>query len=203
MGFAPNGGVLPYAVYLFHGTLSTTGAFSLDPRPWHPFERRPAAGGDREGRARDHFVCETDGYDGYRFAQTRKHGSFSSGGPTFDGRVKPDLVAPGDSIDSAYLTDSGNMCAAVKLSGTSMATPLASGSMALLRQYFYRRVLPHRNENVRQRVDAERALLRARGNQRRALVERLRPTREPPRPAAFVETGMGSAESRELCASRR
>jgi hypothetical protein len=32
-------------------------------------------------------------------------GAFSSGGPTFDGRIKPDLVAPGDSIDSAVSAD--------------------------------------------------------------------------------------------------
>ena len=64
--------------------------------------------------------------------------AFSSGGPTHDGRVKPDLVAPGDSIDSAKLLDidSADTCETNSLSGTSMATPLAAGTMALLRQYF-------------------------------------------------------------------
>ena len=67
--------------------------------------------------------------------------SFTSGGPTLDGRIKPDVVAPGHNIISAYpLTDAqvanGDTCGAVKMSGTSMATPVAAGAMALLRQYF-------------------------------------------------------------------
>ena len=28
--------------------------------------------------------------------------SFSSVGPTYDGRIKPDIIAPGDFIESAY-----------------------------------------------------------------------------------------------------
>ena len=59
--------------------------------------------------------------------------SFSSWGPADDGRIKPDVVANGfqllstdDSDDQAYLT----------ISGTSMASPTASGIACLLRQHF-------------------------------------------------------------------
>ena len=67
--------------------------------------------------------------------------SSSSLGPTYDGRIKPDLVAPGDSIYSAAtLTDAevaaGDTCGKVDMDGTSMATPVAAGAFALLRQYF-------------------------------------------------------------------
>ncbi|HEY3210238.1 MAG TPA: S8 family peptidase [Actinomycetota bacterium] len=52
---------------------------------------------------------------------------FSSRGPTGDGRMKPDLVAPGEKIWSAVPKD--NVRA---LDGTSMAAPHVSGCAALL-----------------------------------------------------------------------
>ena len=64
--------------------------------------------------------------------------AFSSAGPTPDDRIKPDIVAPGDSILSANVTlpESDTACAERSLSGTSMATPIAAGAATLLRQYF-------------------------------------------------------------------
>jgi subtilisin family serine protease len=53
---------------------------------------------------------------------------FSSKGPTGDGRCKPDVVAPGEKIISAYHTDKA---ATAEMSGTSMATPHVSGALAL------------------------------------------------------------------------
>lgn len=63
---------------------------------------------------------------------------FSSRGPAFDGRLKPDLVAPGDSVISAasLATPSPDHCFASRLSGTSMATPVLSGTAGLVQQYF-------------------------------------------------------------------
>lgn len=68
---------------------------------------------------------------------------FSSRGPTVDGRLKPDVVAPGQPIISSrsdgnvrsfQCRDDDNTLAA--MTGTSMATPVAAGSAALVRQYF-------------------------------------------------------------------
>ncbi len=64
--------------------------------------------------------------------------SFSSRGPTGDGRVKPDLVFPGVGIVAAQAagTQLGSVVEPgyISLNGTSMATPHASGSACLLLQ---------------------------------------------------------------------
>jgi subtilisin family serine protease len=73
--------------------------------------------------------------------------AFSSRGPTRDGRIKPDLVAPGTnilSVRSQVLDHAVNGWGPAPLplrgyymfdGGTSMATPLVAGAAALVRQY--------------------------------------------------------------------
>ncbi|WP_372191005.1 S8 family serine peptidase [Xanthomonas axonopodis pv. desmodiigangetici] len=57
---------------------------------------------------------------------------FSSRGPTADGRSKPDVVAPGEKILSAYYDFDPNdpTSLMVEMSGTSMAAPHVSGVLA-------------------------------------------------------------------------
>ena len=75
---------------------------------------------------------------------------FSSGGPATDGRIKPDLVAPGTHIQSAQSQDRGytgsGVCGPRNFpsgqsfytwsSGTSHSTPAVAGAAALVRQFF-------------------------------------------------------------------
>jgi hypothetical protein len=64
--------------------------------------------------------------------------SFSSCGPTADGRIKPDITVPGQGIVSANSDNNTgtNNCNTLTLSGTSMASPGAAGFAALIRQYY-------------------------------------------------------------------
>ena len=54
---------------------------------------------------------------------------FSSRGPTADGRIKPDVCAPGTNITSVK---AGSSTGYVTYSGTSMATPFVAGVAALM-----------------------------------------------------------------------
>ncbi|MEN9950506.1 MAG: hypothetical protein RLY85_1258 [Bacteroidota bacterium] len=59
--------------------------------------------------------------------------SSSSVGPTDDGRIKPDVVAPGSGITS---TSTGSNSSYATLSGTSMSSPTVAGSAILLQELF-------------------------------------------------------------------
>ncbi len=72
--------------------------------------------------------------------------AFSSRGPTDDGRIKPDVVAPGTNILSVRSSVGGEGWGLLPvgdarrpfymfMGGTSMATPLTAGTAALVRQY--------------------------------------------------------------------
>ena len=72
--------------------------------------------------------------------------AFSSRGPTRDGRIKPDVVAPGTAILSAHSRSAnvGNFWGPSDdrlfcfMGGTSMATPLVAGCAAVVREFFQR-----------------------------------------------------------------
>jgi serine protease AprX len=60
--------------------------------------------------------------------------SFSSKGPTYDGRIKPDLAAQGVQVLLARADEAGSVNGYTRLSGTSFSCPLTAGLAACLIQ---------------------------------------------------------------------
>ncbi len=61
--------------------------------------------------------------------------TFSSRGPTADGRYGVTLLTPGEDVMSADGSTSGATSNYVNMQGTSMATPFSAGAIALIRDY--------------------------------------------------------------------
>jgi subtilisin family serine protease len=76
--------------------------------------------------------------NGLRYLPFATMTSFSSWGPTDDGRIKPDIVANGTEL---FSTTDSSTASYDSLSGTSMSAPNASGSVVLLIQ-LYDRLFP-------------------------------------------------------------
>ncbi len=88
---------------------------------------------------------------------------FSSRGWTHDGRIKPDVVAPGTDVRSARSdanVTTGN-CDVRSASGTSMATPTAAGLVALVRQFFVEGRAPDGSPQSDRGFEPSSALVRA------------------------------------------
>ncbi len=73
--------------------------------------------------------------NGYAGANSVQISSFSSYGPTDDGRIKPDIVAAGVNLFSSIATGTN---AYDTYSGTSMSSPNATGSLLLLQELYQR-----------------------------------------------------------------
>ncbi|MBL8759731.1 MAG: S8 family serine peptidase, partial [Phycisphaerae bacterium] len=79
-------------------------------------------------------------------------------GPTFDGRRKPEVLAPGTGIQSAA-SQSG--CSVAGDSGTSFAAPAVAGVATLTREYFVRGYYPTGSANASNAFTPSGALLKA------------------------------------------
>lgn len=90
---------------------------------------------------------------------------FSSRGPTVDGRLKPDIMAPGSSTISA--AGDVNTTATIEApvssakSGTSMAAPTISGNAALMRQFFTDGFYPRGSKTSRDTLNPSGMVMKA------------------------------------------
>jgi len=90
---------------------------------------------------------------------------YSSLGLTADGRIKPDVVGPGEYVWSAHAASDGSHPtgeAAIRpMRGTSMATPTVAGAAALVRQYFREGWYPTGTEHSANSFTPSGALMKA------------------------------------------
>ncbi len=85
--------------------------------------------------------------------------SLSSAGPTRDQRIKPNVVAPAESV---WTVDGAGVNGYSVRQGTSLASPAVSGALILLRQYLKEGWFPYGIPRTGNRIEApSAALLRA------------------------------------------
>ncbi|GAX74937.1 hypothetical protein CEUSTIGMA_g2383.t1 [Chlamydomonas eustigma] len=102
------------------------------------------------------YTASTNSYDSVA--------SYSSFGPTPDGRIKPDLIAPGDTVSattSGTLTGSLDGCGTTEMQGTSMATPVVAASAVMIRQYFMDGFYPSGVQTPGNKVNVSGVLVKA------------------------------------------
>eukprot|EP00761_Pharyngomonas_kirbyi_P005282 gb/GECH01005287.1/.p1 GENE.gb/GECH01005287.1/~~gb/GECH01005287.1/.p1 ORF type:complete len:967 (+),score=205.39 gb/GECH01005287.1/:1-2901(+) len=98
--------------------------------------------------------------------------AFSSRGPTYDNRVKPEVLAPGHNVHSMHSDGNtssfqcgdiaphgDNSAAIISMRGTSMSTPTAAGAAALVRQYLVDGFYPSGETNPDDAMDSPSAAL--------------------------------------------
>lgn len=88
--------------------------------------------------------------------------SFSSRGPTADGRYGVTILSPGETVMSADGNTSGASSSYKSMQGTSMATPFTAGSVALMRDYLSQGFYPTGTKIAGNAItNASSALIRA------------------------------------------
>ncbi|MBO9664579.1 S8 family serine peptidase [Dokdonella sp.] len=101
-------------------------------------------------------------------AGSTQHAGYSNLGPAADGRIKPDITAPGSNIISARnTTASSPVSATVRApvsrpdSGTSMSAPTITGNATLVRQFFTDGFYPRGERSAADRLNPTGAMMKA------------------------------------------
>ncbi len=90
------------------------------------------AAGNRGNSSWQYIIAPADGDSVISVGSVDSTGtrsSFSSKGPTYDGRIKPTIMAMGE---DTFLADPSDTQSYIRGDGTSFATPLVAGSIALM-----------------------------------------------------------------------
>lgn len=93
-----------------------------------------SAGNEGKSRGWPYISAPADGFNVIAVGAVDSAGEvadFSSIGPTYDGRIKPDVMAMGDDV---YVVTPSTTDQYRRADGTSLATPLVAGTAALLLQ---------------------------------------------------------------------
>jgi hypothetical protein len=147
----------------------TSGSQDVDEFMWNHKDFLIFFAAGNEGQAPGRVVSPSTAKNGVSVGATQRGSAageiafFSSCGPTADGRIKPDIMAPGLDILSAnndFNIDSNN-CDTRTMNGTSTATPAVAGLSALVRQYYTDGWYPGGAANAAQGFTPSAALLKA------------------------------------------
>ena len=126
-----------------------------------PVGQPPASSLSAPGAAKNTIqVGGTRGYEGQRDDVIA---NYSRIGPTRDGRIKPDLVAPAFVLagDARVFTKDPSGCTATGANGTSWAAPTIAGAAALVRQYYTEGFYPSGTRSAGSALTPSAALMKA------------------------------------------
>ncbi len=96
----------------------------------------------------------------YNSTSCNSYCTWSAHGPTDDNRIKPDIVAPGDS-PGIYSANGSGDTGYQTMSGTSMSCPIAASSAIQVRQYFDENWYPTGVKGTGSRLTPSGALIKA------------------------------------------
>lgn len=107
-------------------------------------------------------TLQAGGTRGYYLATDEVVSEFSLNGPTRDGRIKPDVVAPAVVVATdAGVQTGGRECEARSDAGTSWSSPSLAGAAALVRQYYTDGFYPSGSRNAADAIVPSAALMKA------------------------------------------
>ena len=119
----------------------------------------PASSLSAPGSAKN--TLQVGGVRGYEGQSDTQIANYSLIGPTRDGRIKPDLVAPAHVLAGDASVYAKNSCTASGQPGTSWSSPTVAGAAALVRQYFTDGFYPGGAASPSSRIIPSAALLKA------------------------------------------